>query len=75
MNIALKCFATLASFQPENAAGLPLEPGETVAGLIERLGVPPDDVAVIFVNGRHAPCETVLADGDRVGLFPAVGGG
>jgi len=75
MHITLKCFATLAPLQPENAAHFPLEPGETVERLIARLGIPVDEVAVVFVNGRHAPRETVLADGDRVGLFPAVGGG
>jgi len=75
MHIALKCFATLTSFAPEGAAHFSLEPGETVERLIERLGIPPGEIAVVFVNGIHAPRATVLADGDRVGLFPAIGGG
>jgi sulfur carrier protein ThiS len=75
MNVSLKCFATLAPLQPEDAGHFPLEPDETVERLIARLGVPEDEVAVVFVNGVHAPRETVLADGDRVGLFPAIGGG
>ena len=75
MNITVKCFATLSSFQPKDEEHFPLEAGETVAGLIERLGIAPGMVAVMFVNGVHADGDRVLADGDRVGLFPAVGGG
>ncbi|MBF0481000.1 MAG: MoaD/ThiS family protein [Desulfovibrionaceae bacterium] len=75
MRVTLKCFATLGRFQPENAADFPLKPPETVERLIARLGIPEEEVAVVFVNGVHAPRETLLADGDRVGLFPAVGGG
>jgi len=71
----LKCYATLSALQPENAGHFPLEPDETVERLIARLGIPGEEVAVVFVNGRTAPRETVLADGDRVGLFPVVGGG
>ncbi|MBI4803992.1 MAG: MoaD/ThiS family protein [Desulfovibrio sp.] len=75
MNITVKCFATLNSFQPENEEHFPLHAGETVEALIERLGMAPDMVAVLFVNGVHAARDRVLSDGDRVSLFPAVGGG
>ena len=49
--------------------------GTTVAALIENLGIPRSDVKLVFVNGRKADAETVLTGGDRVGLFPPVGGG
>jgi len=47
----------------------------TTGDLIRALGIPDGAVAIIFVNGAHATDTTVLQDGDRVGLFPAVGGG
>lgn len=75
MRITVKCFATLNRFQPADADAHPLPDGATAAELIRRLGVPPEEVAILFVNGAHAEPERVLADGDRVGLFPAVGGG
>jgi len=76
MRIDVKCFATLARFQPPNARdGLELPQGATVAQAIETIGAPPDEVAVIFVNGRGAAMDTALSQGDRLGLFPAVGGG
>ncbi len=76
MRIDVKCFATLARYQPEGPLDLPDMPdGATVSRAMQDLGVPPDEVAVIFVNGRGASPETVLSEGDRLGLFPAVGGG
>jgi sulfur-carrier protein len=33
------------------------------------------DIKLVFVNSKNSALETVLADGDQVGLFPAVGGG
>lgn len=75
MPIELRCFATLAPLTPGNANALPIAPGETVSALIDRLGIPRDEVKIVFVNGSAASLDRVLADGDRVGIFPPVGGG
>ena len=74
MTITVNCFATLARYAPPGGA-VSLEPGMTVALLISRLGIPPERVKVVFVNGLHAALESALAEGDRVGIFPAVAGG
>ena len=47
----------------------------TAGDLVRALGIPAEEVAIIFVNGTHATEATALQAGDRVGLFPAVGGG
>lgn len=73
MHIDVKCFATLASYAP--TAPLELPEGATPALVMERLGLPPAEVRIIFINGAHAQVEAPLKDGDRLGLFPAVGGG
>ncbi|WP_428559249.1 MAG: MoaD/ThiS family protein [Solidesulfovibrio sp. DCME] len=75
MPIELRCFATLAPLTPSNANALPIGPGETVNALIDRLGIPREEVKIVFVNGTAADLDRVLADGDRVGIFPPVGGG
>lgn len=75
MLITVKCFATLAPFQPRDSEAYPVNDGETAGDVIARLGIAPGDVAVLFVNGVHAAPGRVLAEGDRLGLFPAVGGG
>ena len=74
MTIDVNCFATLARYAPPGGIA-PLEPGMTVALLISRLGIPPGQVKVVFVNGLHAALEDPLTKGDRVGIFPAVAGG
>ncbi len=42
----------------------------TVKHVIETLGVPHTEVELILVNGESAPFERVLADGDRVAVYP-----
>ena len=75
MNIELKCYATLAGHTPEDADGLACRAGETVSELLARLGIAPEEVKIIFINGVKAELDSALVEGDRVGLFPAVGGG
>jgi molybdopterin converting factor small subunit len=52
-----------------------VEPGEAVADVLARLGVPPEKTRILFVNNRAATLSQPLEDGDRVGVFPAIGGG
>ncbi len=75
MTIVVKCFASLAGFKPEDADAFPITTGETVAQVMARLGIPPENVALIFVNNVHRNPEDVLNDGDTVGFFPPIGGG
>jgi len=77
MNIDLVCFSKLAdqdSCDYESATRYTLPKGRTVADLADQAGIDRKDVKITFVNRRIAGFDTVLADGDRVGLAPAVGG-
>ena len=47
-----------------------VRPGTTVEELIRILGLSPDQVRMIMVNGRGDRSDRVLRDGDRVALFP-----
>ena len=77
MKVNLKCFSSLSN---ENSCNFKEETtyrineGETVEGLVNRAGVAKEKVKVAFVNHRRVDFDTILADGDRVGLTPAVGG-
>lgn len=75
MNITLKCFASLSRFSPPDAEAFPVAPGETCGQMAQRLGIPLVDLKLVFINGAHVELDAQLKDGDRVGLFPAVGGG
>lgn len=75
MELEIKCFATLTEYAPADGRLAAVPEGMDVGGLMVHLGLPVDDVKIIFVNGVHAEPETLLKQGDRVGFFPAVGGG
>ena len=77
MKVNLRCFATLANPETCNyndATEYELEDGQTVGDLIQKVRIADDDVKIAFVNSRVVSHDTVLSDGDRVGLAPAVGG-
>lgn len=73
--IDLRLFATLAAHMPPDAGQYPIESGTTVARLLERLGVPANEVKLIFIDGTRRDLHSPLQGGERVGLFPPVGGG
>lgn len=74
MRLNVKCFATLAEKSPPGGV-CELPEGADAVRLMLSLGVPAAEVKLIFINGVAAEPDAVLHDGDRVGLFPAVGGG
>ena len=75
----VRLFATLRCHYPDLGIGeaMPVElpDGVTVGQLIEHLRLPAGEVKVIFVNGVVRGEEHALSDGDKVGVFPPVGGG
>lgn len=74
MQIEVRCFATLSPHTPKGNR-LDLPGGTTAGEAMHILGIRPEDLKLIFVNGVHAEPDRVLNDGDRVAFVPAVGGG
>ncbi len=77
MKVNLKCFATLVNPDRcdfKESTPYDLGDGQTVKDLVQRAGIAGEDVKIAFVNSRIVDFGTVLSDGDRVGLAPAVGG-
>jgi sulfur-carrier protein len=74
MHVTVKLFATLRKdrFDERNVE---LADGVTAGELIDMIAIPPTDVTLIFINGRHSIPEAKLADGDTLALFPPIGGG
>mgnify|MGYP001011999576 CR=1 FL=1 len=73
--VTLKLFATLKKYRPDSAERFPIAPGTTVRELAGLLAIPPQDVKLVFVDGKQQPLDFPLTGGERVGLFPPVGGG
>ena len=64
----------LPAYDPARGLELPAR-GLTPARLLEQLGIPLQEVALVMVNRRPARLDQKLHQGDLVGLFPALGGG
>lgn len=59
------------------AKGVILYPDKeiTVAELCEQINIPADSIKLIIVDGKNKSLAHVLTGVERVGLFPAIGGG
>jgi molybdopterin synthase sulfur carrier subunit len=73
--IQLQLFASLKKFMPPSADNYAIETGMTVGALLTQLDVPQDQIKLVFVDGVRADLATNLTGGERVGIFPPVGGG
>lgn len=74
MLLEVKCYATLNTFQPKESE-FHLGPRPMLRDLIAFLGIPEHEIKITFANGVIVGPEYELQEGDRIGLFPAVGGG
>jgi molybdopterin synthase sulfur carrier subunit len=79
MEVTLNLFATLARYMPNKAKGnscvLEVSEGTRVGDVLKALKIPTAKVRLVFLNGVHARGDETLRDGDRVGIFPPIGGG
>ncbi len=78
VTIHLQLYSILREKLPPDARGradLALHDGATLTELLERLDIRRNNI-VISVNDTHEPDRSrVLADGDHIRVFSAVGGG
>ena len=80
MRVEVRLYATFVQYAPSQRAGDPFEAktedSASLSDLIRKLEIPEAEVHLTIVNGRivHDRSRT-LQNGDRVALFPPVGGG
>jgi len=74
MKITVKLFATLRTGKfDENE--FDIDPGSNINYLLEKIELKREDIAIIFINGKHADYNTTITEGDSIALFPPIGGG
>jgi molybdopterin converting factor small subunit len=73
--IKLKLYATLQMFMPNRGEDYPISPGMTVRDVLMQLELPEEKAKLIFIDGMKAELSSRLNGGERVGIFPPVGGG
>ena len=74
-SIELRLFASLSPRTPPDAMQYDIGMGLSIAQLLEKLGVAHAEAKLIFVDSARADVTTKLLGGERVGIFPPVGGG
>lgn len=80
IRVEARLYATLQQYRPDAQLGQAVV-SELAEGTVlqrfldETLGLPPGLVKTVFVNGVSRSFDYVLADGDRVGIFPLIAGG
>lgn len=77
MKVDLVCFSKLAGEDRcdyRTSREYAMADGQKVEDLVKQAGIAREDVKIAFVNSRIVGFDTVLSNGDRVGLAPAVGG-
>ena len=74
-SIQIKLFASLGRYMPNNSDSFPIDPGITVRDLALHLGIPLETAKLIFINGQKGDLSAMLSGGERVAIFPPVGGG
>jgi molybdopterin converting factor small subunit len=73
--VEIKLFATLNRFLPAAPERYPISPGMTARELIRELKIPEAQAKLVFIDGVKTDPDTALKPGQRVGIFPPVGGG
>jgi len=79
MEIDVHLHVSLTKFLPEGAreksVSVKLPNPANVIDIVHQLNIPERYVKLVFVNGVRSNKKAALSDGDRVSLFPPVGGG
>lgn len=76
IKVSVKCFSTMVKADVCDYKGSTeheLPEGSTVHDLMEKLSLPIEALKIIFVNGIEKDLDTILEDGDQVGLSPVTG--
>lgn len=74
MTVEVRLFATLREGRGKVLQAVYEEPVRP-RDVIGRLGIQEKDVAILLINGRDGLMDTLLKEGDKVSIFPPVGGG
>jgi molybdopterin converting factor small subunit len=79
MSVCVRLSTTLRNLVPgyKAAQGLEMEIPAPIKALdlALKLNLPPAEIKIVMLNGRRVTLDDLIQDGDRVGFFPAVGGG
>ncbi|MEJ5358821.1 MAG: MoaD/ThiS family protein [Desulfobacterales bacterium] len=74
-SVRLHLYAGLRALVPDCPEEIPLPESLPLGEFLERLGIPTEKIHLVFVDGKRSELSTPLRGGERIGVFPPVGGG
>ncbi len=79
MLVEVRVFSGLERFLDQKRFGEPfsveIKEGSSLRDLLEQIGIPEDQVFTTLIDGKYRELDYILNEGERVSLFPPVGGG
>lgn len=79
ITVEVRLYASLEKYHPGLGIGEPLvialDDKAKLGNLLDELILPKEEVVIAMVNGKSEEESYLFQDGDRIGLFPLIGGG
>ncbi|MCL0094895.1 MoaD/ThiS family protein [Dehalococcoidales bacterium] len=79
ITVEVRLYATLRKYHPDPGSGeswfIALDDKAKLGNLLGELKLPKEEIQAVLVNGKWEEESYLLRDGDRVGIFPPIGGG
>jgi sulfur carrier protein ThiS len=73
--IQLELQSTLKRFLPADHESYPIRSGLQIRDILKQLGIAEYEVNLVFIDGSPANLDTAIEGGQRVTLYPPLGGG
>jgi len=77
--VEVRLYASLRKYHPNRgsseALGMELDDKAKLGDLIDKLKIPREELGILIVNGKWEKESYLPKDGDRIGIFPLIGGG
>ena len=77
--VEVRLYASLRKYHSNPGSSealiITLDDKANLANLADKLKIPKEEIAITMVNGRQEEKSYLLQEGDRIGLFPLIGGG
>ena len=77
--VEVRLYASLRKYHPNpgssEAVVITIDNEAKLGDLLDRLKVSRQEIGILMVNGNWQKESYLLKDGDRIGVFPLIGGG
>ena len=77
--VEVRLYASLRKYHPNpgssEALVMELDDEAKLGDLLDKLKVSREELGILMVNGKWEKESYLLQDGDRIGIFPLIGGG